>query len=260
MSNASAVRLADGRVAIVGGIDGVNDLDGVQVFDPASNSISTPWTLNPPISRAGVVLLADGRIFVGGGTSSGNAQSLAQILDPMTGDLQRIQLTQPLVDPSALLLPDDRVVLVGGWQDVQGAALSGEVYDPRQGGGPAVEFPLLDGRGAATATELSNGNIVLFGGLGSGGVGVKGTVELIETDGGRHASVPIGMVPEGRSSHTATLLGDGSILIAGGSGSDGRPLDSAGLIEMFAPAPGSSPSADPSAQPMVSPSASNPAP
>lgn len=85
----TATLLPDGRVLVIGGRDGRNYLDAVEVFDPTSET----WTSAEPLAvpRAGhtAVLLADGRLLVAGGLSraagAGDITRRAEVFDPTTG-------------------------------------------------------------------------------------------------------------------------------------------------------------------------------
>src|SRR5262249_29609262 len=83
----------------------------------------------------------------------------------------------------------------------------------------------------AHAATVSVGVPIVFGGYGSDGTPTA-TIEAIDPA-ASSTSTPIGVVATlttARAEATASLLDDGSILIAGGIGSDGAPLASAELF------------------------------
>ncbi len=91
-----------------------------------------------------------------------------------------------------------------------------------------------------TATLLADGRVLIAGGIGRGGnsdVGTLATAELFDPAKGTFS--PTGRMSTPRDGHTATLLPDGSVLIAGGwprgPGTDGRSLASA---EIYNPSTG----------------------
>jgi len=73
-------------------------------------------------------------------------------------------------------------------------------------------------RYAHTATLLSNGNLLVAGGVNAAGT-VINTVELIATGGtiGASNDIFVGSMAVARSSHTATFLPNGNVLVAGGA-------------------------------------------
>ena len=129
----------------------------------------------------------------------------------------------------AALLADGRVLVIGGGDDGSAA----ELYDPatRQWTitGSTVE-PKFSGFAAAA---LSDGAVLLTGGMA--GTGASVSAELYDPDTGEWTATDDML--EGRLGHTATLLPDGTVLVAGGSSSviDSAPLATA---ERYDPATG----------------------
>jgi hypothetical protein len=82
-------------------------------------------------------------------------------------------------------------------------------------------------RAAHTATTLRSGQVLIVGGMATGGAGLA-TVELF--DPARNSVEEVGPLTERRVGHTATPLGDGRVLVAGGY--NGEYLRS---VEIFDP-------------------------
>jgi hypothetical protein len=86
-----------------------------------------------------------------------------------------------------------------------------------------------------SATSLANGSVLIAG--GPGGVSNALTALLVPQlyDPASGQFTTTGSMSATRYNHTATLLADGKVLIAGGDGSSGETLDSA---ELYDPATG----------------------
>ncbi|HVY46928.1 MAG TPA: kelch repeat-containing protein, partial [Minicystis sp.] len=130
---------------------------------------------------------------------------------------------QPRQDHTATLLPNGDVLLAGGF-DASGAALdSAEVFcAPENCGigvfGQTVPGSLVVARGGHTATLVDAGHVLLVGGKSSSGAatGLQ-SAELYDVA-AETFSVTATSPAAPRAEHTATLLGDGRVLIVGGLG------------------------------------------
>jgi N-acetylneuraminic acid mutarotase len=119
---------------------------------------------------------------------------------------------------SATLLPDGRVLVAGGQQGdaaSEVALATAELYDPRTGTWTATG-DLVEGRSRHTATLLPNGTVLIVG--GNHGVvddyARLSSAELYDPDTGTWTAA--GEMNVRRSGHSATLLPDGTVLVAGG--------------------------------------------
>jgi hypothetical protein len=132
---------------------------------------------------------------------------------------------------TATLLENGLVLIAGGGDG------SAELYDPGSGTfsvtGPPVT-PRLD----ATATLLADGRVLIAGGLGTTAPAGSHlpSLEAAEIfDPGTGTFSPTGNMLSPHWKHTATLLRDGNVLIAGGNGVH---FCSVGVVELFDPATG----------------------
>ena len=134
---------------------------------------------------------------------------------------------------TATLLQNGQALAAGGVNST-GFLSSAELYDPSTGNWKSTGNMAL-ARGEHTATLLPNGNVLVAGGLGNGnsqiGNSCTATAELFNRSTGQWTSTGSMTVPRGN--HTATLLPDGKVLVAGGLCSGGfiYPTNSAELYD-----------------------------
>lgn len=76
---------------------------------------------------------------------------------------------------------------------------------------------MRDARSVHTATTLGSGEVLMVGGMRSGG-GMLASAELF--DPARNVSTRAGSLADARSGHSATLLPDGRVVVAGGYNGD----------------------------------------
>jgi hypothetical protein len=216
-----ATPLTDGRVLLTR--DG--DRQAV-LFDPATRTFSNTGQMNVLRQDHTATLLANGRVLIAGGVQPGAEPIVldsAEIYDPATQTFSVIdaQMAVARYDHRATLLADGRVLFTGGQDSVtccSTVALT-ELFDPATGAfdaGPS----LTDSRHLHTATLLGSGVVLIAGGRRGVGEGVVilGSAELFDPAGSITAA---GNLNFARTSHTATLLQNGQVLIAGGFGAGG---------------------------------------
>jgi hypothetical protein len=180
-----------------------------------------PWTAAegfvPYREDHALTLLTDGRVLATGNGS-------AHVFDPRSGALtETARMSVPRLGHSATLLTDGTVLVAGGGSDSSGTTTfpSAELFDPVTGTWHATGL-MLEARRDHTATLLADGKVLLAGGRGGGAgttPGAGGTRNLSSaeiydpTTGAWTAAASMG---EWRTGHTATLLGDGTVLVVGG--------------------------------------------
>src|ERR1035441_7015469 len=197
----------------------------LSAIQPAEAAV---WTTNSPMIKARyghtVTLLPNGKLLAAGGYSTNIIASLnylatAELYDPANGTWT---LTGAQVAPrafhTATLLPNGKVLIVGGYGSSGGLLSSAELYDPASGTWTTTGA-LATAREYHTATLLPNGKVLVVGGetnnqiLGNPSLA---SVELYDPATGRWTAT--GALKYGRYQHTATLLQNGKVLVAGGTG------------------------------------------
>lgn len=117
---------------------------------------------------------------------------------------------------TATTLLDGRILLVGGFAEGEVSLASAELYDPDTGTfGPAIA--MSDARTFHDATLLADGRILVTGGDPKGwgyGGPFLASAEIYDIKVG--AFVATGPMLDKLTNHTATVLPDGRVLIAGG--------------------------------------------
>ncbi|HHJ39639.1 MAG TPA: hypothetical protein ENJ86_09295 [Methylothermaceae bacterium] len=184
---------------------------------------ATQWRVIQPMSHARsshtMTQLPDGKILVAGG----NEQKATELFDPenetwaATGDM-----VMPRSGHTATLLPNGLVLVVGGRTvneaGVTSTTATAEIYNPSTGTWRttgAMNVP----RYRHTATLLRDGRVLVVGGCCERVYGRKRALNSAEIyDPSTETWVLVSSMSERRRSHTAHILADGSVLIAGGSG------------------------------------------
>ncbi len=143
-------------------------------------------------------------------------------------------LRTPRSAHSATLLPDGKVLVAGGWgrQGSREVALnSAELYDPANG--TWVDKGSLNvARFMHTATLLPDGKVLVAGGVAGfpqPSWNVINTAELYDPDTGQWSLV--GSLNKGTFRHTATLLRNGKVLVAGGWKENGHSVSGTEIYE-----------------------------
>ncbi len=210
---ATATLLNDGRVLLVGGSFAQKV---AEIYDPNTATFSLTDSLSSVHSYHSATLLSDGRVLIVGGQDQNGPQThaIAEIYDPQTGKFTLTgSLNEHRSSHTATLLPNGKVLITGGIQTTTpGSGIylkSCEIYDPSTGSFSLVRS-MNQARVGHAATRLVNGNVLISGGAYYSN---KGELYDYLTDSWNYTG---GMNVIRRSSHTASLLPDGRVLIAGG--------------------------------------------
>jgi hypothetical protein len=244
-TGAASCTLSNGAVLVTGGIDAnFNYLASAELYNPTIQRFSPL----PPMTaaRAGhtATLLPNGQVLIAGGVdcTGGVCRQLssAEIYDPTVRRFFAIgNMMVARTSHTATLLANGTVLLAGGFN---GSAISSaEIYNP-----PTGQFietaTMLSPRFLHTATLLPNGEVFIAGGRSCDGDCLTDTASHTAEvyDAGRRQFFAAGTMTESRSLHTASLLPDGRVLIAGGTACSGDCEGSATLpgASIYDPATG----------------------
>jgi len=147
----------------------------------------------------------------------------------------QLAMTTPRANQAAAALNDGRVLVCGGTVDanIGGVLASAEIFDPATRKFSATGS-MTAARMGQTATVLRDGRVLIAGGVRNIGFRTAlASAEIYDPKSGSFtAAAPMTVAREG---HTATLLRDGRVLVAGGSSNGIVTIDSA---EIYDPAAG----------------------
>jgi len=231
-----ATLLSNGKVLITGGYSGFTDCCAIaavpELYDPSTGLFTAagPYADGPAadgvsgLVGASATLLRDGRVLIA-------SEPAAELYDPATNTFSRtgamvttgfFGVPQYIAGRSGTLLPDGRVLLVGGEHEDEALFGSAELYNPA-----TVSFTyagsLMYPRYSHVATALSDGRVLITGGEGhtcedpNSPACYVASVQTAEIYDNHASGIGIaGRMNWAREMHTATLLKNGSVLIAGG--------------------------------------------
>jgi len=244
-SLASFSLMADGRVLAAGGTGPPSQdrhlLETVEVYDPAKGAWSPASALPSGRESHTATLLKDGATLITGGEGGGRpalALDDALIFRPEKGQWEAVPnfMTEARLDHAETRLRNGEVLLVGGRKAAYIADSTGnnlataEIYNPRTQAFRSVA-PMSSPRGAASATLIADGRVLVAGGCGNTASGAtKGppgaialnTAEIYDPAVNRWSETPPMVAAPGCNStlvnQTTTLLKDGRVLVIGGEG------------------------------------------
>ena len=227
----AAVLLANGDTLIVGGSSSAGTLQTADIYQ-SDGSLTAVATMATARAQHTATLLQDGRVLVAGGDSgAGAATNSAEIYDPGSDTWNSVgPLVSARFGHSATLLADGRVAIIGG--ESNGAPVAGiEVFDPNTGlfTQPAS---LNVGRKGHAAVLLADGRVLVAGGFGVDAQNNQLALSSVEIfDPATNAVSTAANLNTARGRHSATMVLDGLVVVAGGSSGQGD-LNS---IEIYTP-------------------------
>lgn len=219
----TATLLPNGQVLITGGAGG-GATNTAELFDPASATFS-PVANTMKLARYAhtATLLDNGEVLIAGGFTPVGATKAAELFDPATGTFTSLPtMTKERLRHTATVLPNGKVLLAGGVHTLA-TTNTVELFDPvTLTFRPPLQNTMSSDRAHHSATLLPSGAVLLAGGNADSNLGASTakTAELFR-DSLESFTPASDTMSLGRQGHTATLLPNGKVLVAGGSTGDG---------------------------------------
>ena len=193
-------------------------------------------TVNNGMARFGhtATLLGNGQVLITGGSTTSQPTPTTELINPSTlavtpGPSMSIERRWH----TATMLRNGKVLVAGGWDAPGNHLASAELYDPAQGTFSPVE-PMDTARWVHTATRLQDGRVLLVGGTSGTSTNWISTDSAELFDPATNTFSPAASLHLGRAQHTATLLQDGRVLVAGGR--EAETNYSSKTVEIYDPA------------------------
>lgn len=263
----TATLMPDGKVLVMGGwkpqdettkitlelagmtTDGGMALSSSELYDPVNQRFEPAGAENSGSESSGraghtATLLPDGRVLVIGGSSGETILNTTSVYNPNPSATNRWSPATPLPESRSLhtatLLPGGRVLVTGGYRkDPAGTRVTFKsiLYDANTSAWSSAGS-MIEPRGDFTSTLLPDGRVLVAGGRSqtTGSGSPLPSAELYTSSHGSTGSAALtSSLQVARYGHSATLLPDGKVLVAGGFSSAGeqQPL---GSVEVYDPA------------------------
>ncbi|HKB15247.1 MAG TPA: kelch repeat-containing protein [Planctomycetota bacterium] len=247
----TATLLADGRVLLVGGVDGgfesppgsgnfvTNVLPSAEIYDPSTGLFAATGPMSIPRAGHTATLLPDGRVLVTGGTKGdasfqvdtiidilNNALSSAELWNPATGLFTAVAgMSQSKVGHSALLLDDGDVLVASGVAvtvvigiPIPSFSTVCQRFDPASNAFSSVgSLPAGTGRALFPAVKLGNGKVLVAGGTGNSPLNIQPIADCRLFNPATDLWEAAPPLAQARGTSAATRLLDGRVLVSGGA-------------------------------------------
>ena len=232
----TATLLKNGQVLIAGGdhIGGPEGIFTAELYDPQTGAFFATGRMTTARRDHTATLLPDGKVLIAGGRSPvlwSSFLASAELYDPDTRTFTPTgDMTVARMGHTATLLNNGRVLIVGGfdYSPPSHGLASVELYDPLTGTFTATSN-MTGGWSGQTATLLPDGKVLVSSAYAQSGFWAAETYDpRTDTFTPTDRSPRFGLLYY----HTASLLPDGTVLIAGGGRLDeGLTLADAGIYD-----------------------------
>ncbi len=225
--------LRDGRVLITGGARNIgfrSELSSAEIYDPSTGTFATTGSMRTPREGHTATMLRDGRVLIVGGSDNGtHTLDSAEIYDPASGAFTSAgHLNQPREAHVATLLHSGKVLIAGGGRGgMPGGYISydtAELFDPDARTFAKMRAHMIFDRVGAAAVRLSDGRVLIVGGKSGRIVTSRhpniasltplNSAEIYDPE--SNSFIRTGDMSAPHYLATATMLGNGRVLVVGG--------------------------------------------
>ena len=236
----SATLLQNGQVLVVGGYHRGLIVGVAELYNPTTGTFSTTGSLNTARYGHTATLLNNGKVLISGGRNTAGVIASTELYDPATGTFSVSASESCACGGVPTLLPNGTVLFSGGFNGSVAIATA-EIYNPATGTfSPTGNLQVA--RAGPSSTLLTSGKVLVAGGVFFTGTppynlvaNYLASAEIYDPVTGKFTLT--GSLNTARSGNTATVLGNGTVLMAAGqnNGANGGYLASA---EIYNPATG----------------------
>ncbi len=217
----TATLLRNGKILVTGGSGAAGFLDSAELYDPATGKFTSTGSMSVPRRTHTATLLKSGKVLVTGGQNGAIFLDRAEVYDPDTGHFTPANpMGAARVQHVAALLPNGKVLVAGGFGGTSGVPIyhaSAELYDPSANGFSPTTNSMSSARWLqhSSTLQLAGGKILITGGRNGGaGSTMLTSADIYNPTTGLFS--PTGNLLVARQYHSATLLLNGKVLVAGG--------------------------------------------
>lgn len=180
---------------------------------------------------APVVRLGDGSVITAGGTDGTAFTATAERWTPSAGTWAAAgSIGAAVAGGVAALLPNGKALFAGGAGNT-GYYAYGDLFNPT--GGTWTQTPAMAHAHAyGAAAQLANGDVLLVGGMDGGPTLTTNAVDIYSAA-GNSWTAGAALPGPGRYAMTATALGDGRILVAGGNDGTGGSTAALSAVAIY---------------------------
>ncbi len=159
-------------------------------------------------------LLSDGTVLVVGGFDLNGYLASAEVYDPSSRSWTAAgNMIEARTEHTATLLPDGQVLVAGGY-GTNGYLASAELYDPITRSWTTTGN-MMEARYDHTATLLTDGTVLVAGGSSGGAADLVAFASAELYDHITRSWTTTGNMDSAHNRHSATLLRNGEVLVAG---------------------------------------------
>jgi N-acetylneuraminic acid mutarotase len=221
----TSVLLNDGRIMVIGGQGNSGNLNSVEIYNPSaqSPSFSSGPSLNTKRYGHTATVLSSGKVVVIGGYNSGGVVSSIEVWDPSSPNSFSVSNESldigRFVHAAVAFNDGSEKIMVSGGQGSSGFLSSVEIYDP-VAESVTLGDPMTHTRRNHTASVVKYPNndekVIIIGGFSSpSNSNSLKSIEVFDSSSKTFDNVTLNL-QDGRRNHTAVVIKDGRIMIAGG--------------------------------------------